>query len=72
VDAEIKIYDELGVGLPKDNITFLGLAKKLGAEVNRQPIPSSALSAAEWAFQKGKNSRCWFGTIRRQLSMRGQ
>jgi len=43
VDAEIKSYDELVVGLPKDNLTFLGLARRLGREVNRQPMPSAAL-----------------------------
>jgi len=54
VDAEIKSYDELVVGLPKDNLTFLGLARKLGAEVNRQPSPSTALGATDWAAPERK------------------
>ncbi|MGA2271469.1 MAG: hypothetical protein ABSH44_23640 [Bryobacteraceae bacterium] len=39
VDAEIKSVDELAVGLPKDNLTILGLARKLAASVHRDPIP---------------------------------
>ncbi len=54
VDAEIKSYDELVVGLPKDNLTILGLAKKLGTGVNRQPIPSNGASSAEWAASERK------------------
>ncbi len=46
VDAEIKSYDELVVGLPKDNLTILGLARKFAAGIVRQPVasPSSARS----------------------------
>ncbi len=47
--AEIKSYDELVVGLPRDNLTVLGLAQKLGREITRQPIPSDEASKAEWA-----------------------
>jgi dienelactone hydrolase len=54
VDAEIKSYDELAVGLPKDNLTFLELAKKLGGEVNRPPMPPTALSATDWAASERK------------------
>jgi dienelactone hydrolase len=54
VDAEIKSYDELVVGLPKSNLTFLGLAKKLGADVNRAPIPSSGAGAGDWAASERK------------------
>ncbi|MCC7496010.1 MAG: acetylxylan esterase [Bryobacterales bacterium] len=41
VDAEIKSYDELRVGLPPDNLTLLGLARKLAA-ANRRPGGSRA------------------------------
>ncbi len=47
-DAEIKSYDELAVGLPKDNLTILGLAKKLASEIERPPIPTEAASKAAW------------------------
>ncbi len=46
VDAEVKSYDELVVGLPKDNLTILGLARKLAVEVRRQPAePAEAARA---------------------------
>ncbi|PYV36376.1 MAG: hypothetical protein DMG06_30870, partial [Acidobacteria bacterium] len=32
-EAEVKSYDELVVGLPKDNLTILGLARKLGSQI---------------------------------------
>jgi hypothetical protein len=35
VAAELKTYDELAVGLPKDNLSLLGLAQKLGGEIRR-------------------------------------
>lgn len=39
VDAEIKSYDELVVGLPKDNLTVLGVAKALAARIERRAAP---------------------------------
>lgn len=54
-DAEIKTYDELAVGLPKDNLTILGLARKLGREITRQPVPSDAGAMGAWATsERGK------------------
>jgi dienelactone hydrolase len=49
VDAEIKSFDELVVGLPKDNLTVLGLAKKLAGEVRRPPVPADASGRTAWA-----------------------
>jgi dienelactone hydrolase len=49
VAAELRSYDELAVGLPKDNLTLLTLARKLGSEITRPPIPSEAASRAAWA-----------------------
>ena len=48
-DAEIKSYDELVVGLPQNNLTTLGLARKLAGDIQRQPIPADAASQATWA-----------------------
>jgi dienelactone hydrolase len=48
-DAEIKSYDELAVGLPKDNLTVLGLAQKLGREITRPSIPADATGRSSWA-----------------------
>jgi dienelactone hydrolase len=41
VESEIKGFEELVVGLPKDNLTILGLARKLAGAVDRQPIAST-------------------------------
>jgi len=49
VGQEIKSYSELVVGLPKDNLTFLGLARKAAQGINRQPIPSDAAARTAWA-----------------------
>jgi dienelactone hydrolase len=49
VAAQLRSYDELLVGLPKDNLTLLTLARKLGSEISRQPIPSESSSALTWA-----------------------
>ena len=37
------------VGLPKDNLTILGLARKLATGIKRLPVPSSSAARAEWA-----------------------
>jgi hypothetical protein len=48
VDSEIKSCEELVVGLPKNNLTILSLAKKLAAEIKRPAVPEEATSRAEW------------------------
>lgn len=47
VDAEVKSYNELAVGLPKDNLTILGLARKLAGEIPREPVASSSGARAK-------------------------
>jgi hypothetical protein len=49
VAPEIKSYDELVVGLPKDNLTIVGLARKLGGEITRPSIPTEASARTTWA-----------------------
>jgi hypothetical protein len=49
VAAQVKSYDELVTPLPKDNLTMLDLARKLGQEITRDPIPSDASAKADWA-----------------------
>src|SRR5439155_2855462 len=51
-EAEVKSYDELVVGLPKDNLTILGLARKLGSQITRQPLPGESTARAAWATQE--------------------
>ncbi len=50
-DAEIRSEQELTVGLPPDNLTLNGLARKLAASIARPAIPggSSDAERASWA-----------------------
>ncbi len=48
-DAEIKSYDELAVGLPKDNLTILGLARQMAAAIHREPVPADSAAKSKWA-----------------------
>ncbi len=52
--AEIKTYEELAVGLPQDNLTLLGLARKLAGEIRREPIPSEATARSAWPAERTK------------------
>jgi len=45
-DQEIKSIDELKVDLSADNLTVLGLARKLASEISRPPEPSDT---SQWA-----------------------
>jgi len=45
---EIKTYDELVVGLPKDNLTILDLARKMAGAIRRSPIPSGSTVKSAW------------------------
>ena len=49
MDSEIKNYDELVVGLSKDNMTILGLARKLSSGIRRAPIPPAGPAREAWA-----------------------
>lgn len=49
VGQEVKSYEELVVGLPMDNLTILGVARKLGNAITRQPIPADPASKSSWA-----------------------
>jgi dienelactone hydrolase len=42
VDGEINTYDELAAGLPKDNLTILGLAKERARAISRPPVGAAA------------------------------
>ncbi len=47
--ADLKSYSELAVGLPKDNLTILGLARKMAGGFTRPPIPANSADKATWA-----------------------
>jgi dienelactone hydrolase len=48
VASELKSYDELAVGLPKDNLTILGLARKAGRQIARPEVPAAPAARATW------------------------
>lgn len=52
VAPEVRSYTDLKVGLPKDNLTILSLARKMGREITRDPIPSGASEREIWAKTK--------------------
>jgi hypothetical protein len=47
-------YDELVVGLPKENLTILGLARQLAGTLKRQPIPQEAGARSAWVAGERK------------------
>lgn len=47
--SEIKSYQQLEVGLPKDNLTMLTLARQFASRFQRQPIPAEGTARAAWA-----------------------
>ena len=49
VASELKSYDQLRVGLPKDNLTIIGLAQKFASEITRDPIPIDSSARKIWA-----------------------
>jgi len=48
-EADLKTASELMVGLPADNLTTVGLAKRLAAEITRPPIPAESAARENWA-----------------------
>lgn len=46
---EMKTAEELTVGLPEDNLTILGLAKRLATRIDRPPLPEAGESRRRWA-----------------------
>ncbi|MEO6924426.1 MAG: hypothetical protein ABI142_11420, partial [Bryocella sp.] len=48
VGQYVKSYDELRVGVPQDNLTIVGLARKVAAGIRRPAIPTDSAKRAEW------------------------
>src|SRR6185437_7264407 len=67
IGSEIKSYNELVVGLPADNQTIVGLARKFAGEIKRDELPAdSAGRKAERAklqrvvrYRQAKLDRLW-------------
>jgi dienelactone hydrolase len=49
VGQYVKSYDQLHIDLPADNLTTLALARKLAAQITRQPVPTDPALKAKWA-----------------------
>ena len=58
VDAEIKTAEELTVGLPADNLTILGLARKLTGRIER-PAPTRARLEQVLRYRPVAVERAW-------------
>lgn len=55
IAAELRSYEELVTPLPEDNLTILGLARQLGRQMTRSPIPAAASERSGWATsERGK------------------
>lgn len=46
---EILSFDESKVGVPADNLTVLGIARKFAGEIRRSPIPTGETAEMQWA-----------------------
>lgn len=49
VPAQLKSYEELVTPLPDNNLTILDLARQMGRQIARNPIPSGASEKSAWA-----------------------
>jgi len=57
IPAELRSYEELVTALPEDNLTILGLARQLGRQITRSPIPTAASERAAWATSERSKLR---------------
>jgi dienelactone hydrolase len=57
VGAELTTYGELAGGLPQDNLTILGLARKLAGEIKRPEVPSDSAARTAWSNTQRENLR---------------
>jgi dienelactone hydrolase len=48
VGQYVKTFDELKGGIPEDNLTIVGLARKMAGQLSRPPVPSSLSELASW------------------------
>jgi hypothetical protein len=49
VEGQLHTPEQLAVGLPTNNLTILGLARKLAREIKRDSAPEDARARAQWA-----------------------
>ncbi|HTV53893.1 MAG TPA: acetylxylan esterase [Terriglobia bacterium] len=51
-DQEILSFQQLKVGVPADNLTVLGVARKLASQIKRPPIPTGSSQEPQWAAEE--------------------
>ena len=49
VGQYVKTYDELKGGIPEDNLTILGLARKMAKQLTRPPVPLGQAELTAWS-----------------------
>jgi dienelactone hydrolase len=47
-DDEVRTPQELGIGVPADNLTYLALARKLAQQIHREPAPAESAAREAW------------------------
>lgn len=52
VGENVKTYSELSGGIPEDNLTILGLARKMAGQLNRPSIPSNPAARSDWSLSQ--------------------
>ncbi len=57
VGESVKTYDELKGGIPEDNLTILGLARKVASEAAWPPAPSGQEELAAWSNSQRERLR---------------
>jgi len=51
-DDEIRTPQELAIGVPADNLTFVTLARKLSQQIRQEPVPQDSAAHQAWARAK--------------------
>jgi dienelactone hydrolase len=51
-DDEIRTPQELAIGVPADNLTFVTLARKLAQQIQREPVPQESTARQAWVKAK--------------------
>lgn len=51
VQNELRTYEELKVGVPNENLTFLGLAKRIAAETHHPAVPQNPTQLLSWSAE---------------------
>jgi hypothetical protein len=52
VEAQLRTPEQLTVGVPTNNLTILGLARKLAREIKRDAVPPDGQARAQWTATK--------------------